>query len=368
MTAAERAHKQAEEDLNHYLKVGRAMAEENAAQSLKSSAFYLESAREELKQLQKMYRDKDLTEETEEIILKRQRHAVAMAELSYKHALIHHEQTLKVTIPRQEQANRDNAAKAALAWEKAKSSLPLALTQKRLALAKLKYDQAKAEEKLRNVQKDREALIVRAPADGIVYYGKCLRGQWTTAATVAPKLQRGGTLTPDEVFMTIVSPGPLFVRATVEEKDLHVLQPGLKGMVIPTGFPDIKLPARLARLVPIPQGAGSFEARVTLEKEAGDRLVPGLACSVKFLAYRKDKALAVPASAVFEEDAEGETSCVYLMGPGAKPEKRSVKIGKTAEGKTEILAGLREGEIILTSKPDSKALGVPPTKPSTPEK
>jgi hypothetical protein len=56
------------------------------------------------------------------------------------------------------------------------------------------------------------------------------------------------------------------------------------------------------------------------------------------------------------------------MGPGAKPEKRSVKIGKTAEGKTEILAGLREGEIILTSKPDSKALGVPPTKPSTPEK
>jgi multidrug efflux pump subunit AcrA (membrane-fusion protein) len=290
-----------------------------------------------------------------------------MAELSYKHAVVYHDQTLKVTIPRQEQTNRENAAKQALAWEKAKSSLPLALNQKRLALAKLKYDQVKAEEKLRNVQKDRDALTVRAPADGIVYYGKCLRGQWTTAATVAPRLQRGGTLTADEVFLTVVSPGSLFVRATVEEKDLHLLQPGLKGLVIPTGFPDIKLPARLARLVPIPQGAGSFEARVNLEKEAGDRLVPGLACTVKFLAYRKDKALTVPASAVFEEDAEGETPHVFLVTPGAKPEKRPVKVGKTADGKTEILEGLREGEVILTSKPDYKALAVSPTKPTSPE-
>ncbi len=34
---------------------------------------------------------------------------------------------------------------------------------------------------------------------------------------------------PDEVFMTVVEPRPLFVRATLEEKDFANVRGGLKG-------------------------------------------------------------------------------------------------------------------------------------------
>jgi multidrug efflux pump subunit AcrA (membrane-fusion protein) len=64
--------------------------------------------------------------------------------------------------------------------------------------------------------------------------------------------------------------------------------------------------------------------------------------------------LTVPATAVFEDDwADAPTSHVFLAKPdqaGRYP-KRTVKIGKSAGGRTEIVDGLTEGDEILMSKP-----------------
>ena len=79
-----------------------------------------------------------------------------------------------------------------------------------------------------------------------------------------------------------------------------------------------------------------------------------MACSVKLFLYRKEDALTVPATAVFEDDwADALTHYVYLAKPDkdGKYPRRPVKIGKSAGGKTEILDGLAEGDEILTSKP-----------------
>ncbi len=124
--------------------------------------YYLESSREELKQLEKMYRSKDLTEETEEFILKRTRFEVRMAEFFVKMSRIRAEETLKIELPRREKDLHDNSAKAEVALEKAVSTLPLALQQRRLGLQKMKYDYAKNAEKLERLEKDRETMTVRA--------------------------------------------------------------------------------------------------------------------------------------------------------------------------------------------------------------
>ena len=79
-----------------------------------------------------------------------------------------------------------------------------------------------------------------------------------------------------------------------------------------------------------------------------------MACTVKFVPYRKEDALTVPSTAVFEDDsADVLTNYVYLAKPDkdGKFPKRPVKTGKTAGGKTEILDGLAAGDEILTSKP-----------------
>ena len=70
---------------------------------VKSSREYLDYTKEELRQLEKMYRSKDLTEETEEIILRRQRFQVESREQYLKEAELQRDQKLKVDLPRQEE-------------------------------------------------------------------------------------------------------------------------------------------------------------------------------------------------------------------------------------------------------------------------
>jgi multidrug efflux pump subunit AcrA (membrane-fusion protein) len=369
LAQTELAKKQADEDLKRFLDVDRPLMESDAEQMVKSSTFYLESAREELKQLQKMYRDKDLTEETEEIILKRQRHQVEMAEHMLKSSKIRREQTLKIQLPRSEQRMRDNAEKLALSLEKAKNTMRLTLNQKRLALEKLRYEHDKSGDRLKNLERDREMLTVRAPVDGTVYFGKCVHGQWSTISMAAAKLQPGGSLTPSDVFMTIVADKPLFVRATVEEKELHLLRQGLEGKVVPVGYPQRKLSARLVKVSAVPQSAGSFDARVSIEpgKEA-PRLMPGMACNVKLVAYRKDGVLTVPVTAVFTEEEDEDVYYVYVPGKkNGASQKRTVKLGKTAGKKVEIVEGLREGEEILASKPEGSSSTPKTVKPAAQE-
>jgi len=355
--AAERAKKHADEDLERFLRVDRAMAEEKAKNWVDNAEFFVKSAEEELKQLQKMYRDKDLTEETEEFILKRQKHEVKQAQIWLKHARIESEETLKVQLPRQEVNLHENAAKKGLDWEKANTTLRLALDQRRLAAQKLKSDLAKSSRHLQDLEEYRKAMVVKSPADGIVYHGKCVRGEWMMekpAPGAPPRLERYGHLTPDIVFMTIVSPRPLFVRASVEEKDLHFLKPDIKGNAVPVGYPDLKLPARVTQVSYVPHTPGNFEARFAIDAVSGhDMIKPGMACKIKFTGYKKEDALLAQSTAVFSEDGDEDAHYVYLAGKGS-PQKQTVEIGKKSGGKTEILAGLKEGDEILTSKPENK--------------
>jgi multidrug resistance efflux pump len=344
LAIAERGKKEADEDLKQFLDVDRALMVSDAEQSVKMSTFYLENAREELKQLQKMYRDKDLTEETEEIILKRQRFMVQMYEYFLKESKIRRDETLKIQLPRREQTLRDNAEKQSLSLEKAKNTLRPALNQKRLGLEKLIYEHDKSGERLSTLERDRELLTVRAPADGIVYHGRCVRGEWATAAAVEGRLQPGGILQPAEVFMTVVSERPVFIRADVEEKYLHWLHESIKAKVVPAGYPDLKLSARLLKVSPVPHSAGHFDARIALEANKDAQvLVPGMSCSVKAAVYHKKGALTVPVAAVFTDENDEDAHYVYLAnGKDGKPEKRTVKIGKSTSKKMEILKGLKK--------------------------
>jgi macrolide-specific efflux system membrane fusion protein len=348
MAAAEQGRNRADEDLRKYLAVDRPLAIESSEFGLKNAAHSLEYAEEELKQLQKMYR-KDLTEETEEIILKRQKYQVESAKFMLKMAENRREQSLKVDLPRREQDLRDGAAKAALAWERVHTTGPLTINQKRLALEKGKYERARGAEKLANLKRDRELFTVHAPADGIVYYGRCVQGQWPAAAGLVARLQKGGSVTPDEVFMTIVRPSQLTVRTTVEEKDRSLASVGSACRVVPTALPEVKLAGKVERISRVPIG-GAFEVVITFEAAPGDAIVPGMACSAKVVTYANPDALTVPSVAVFDDELEEDRHYVYKFAPGG-PEKRTVRLGKRSGGRAEIVSGLEAGDEILLARP-----------------
>jgi multidrug efflux pump subunit AcrA (membrane-fusion protein) len=356
LAAAERSKAQADEDLKRLREIDRPQAERSTQFNVKRTAEYLEYSKEELRQLEKMYRSKDLTEETEEIILRRQRFQVENSEFFLKEAELQRDQALKVDLPRREERAVESATKMAIELAKARAVLPLTVNQKRLALAKLKYDHTRSAERLADLRLDRDAMVVHSPADGIVYYGRCNRGHWSPAA-MAANLRKGGIVAADEPFMTVAAPSHLSIRASIDEKDLsEVLQPKeLNGLITPSFSTLLRMPGRLVSVATVAREPGKFEAVVSVEiGQASAAIKPGMTCSIKFVTYRSERALTVPSVAVFEDDSAGKLSnYVYLAQPGrdGKYPKRPVKSGRSSAGRTEILEGLSAGDEVLIARP-----------------
>jgi HlyD family secretion protein len=346
---AERDTLAATEDLARFLAIGRTLAEDSARFRLKASEEQLKYAREELRQLEKMYKDKDLTEETEEMILQRTRFEVESGEFNLRRAGVDTEAALTFEVPRKEAALKDAAEKAKLALEKTRATSALALEQKRLGLKKAERDRVEALRKMRDLQQDRAGIPLKASRSGIVYYGRQHDGAWTTAAVAAKAAVGQGVPVGDLVF-TVVDPERVAFRVKVDEKDLHLLSPGLKGRVELSGFPDTEGAIVLESVSPVPRD-GKVDARFTVSGPAvGVKPVPGMTGSARCQVYARPDAVTLPASAIFRDD-DGR-KIVWLAGKdGAAPEKRVVKTGRTSGGKTEILEGIAAGDVVRSSRP-----------------
>ena len=125
-----------------------------------------------------------------------------------------------------------------------RSTCPCLLGKHRLELEKLQVARDLGREKLKKLMADREAMIVKAPIDGIVYYGRSVRGKWS--AMSVETLRRGAAIMPNDVFMTVVQTRPLLIRATVPESQSQRVRAGLQAVVLPAGFAALKLSAVVA--------------------------------------------------------------------------------------------------------------------------
>lgn len=349
---AEQVAKVAAEDLKRYLEIEAPMAVESAKFSLKTSERYLLYQKEELRQLEKMYKQDDLTEETEEIILQRARNTVEAGEFSFAQTKLRSQRTLTMTLPRQLDAARETARVAAVAWQRAKMALPAALQGKKLALLKQQRDHRKATDKFKELVADRDRLIIKSPVAGIVYYGKCTSGKWSGGSEARGKLRPDGKLTAGSVVMTIVNPDSLHVRVSVPEKNIGQVRSGMSADVVPTNNADARLGAKISSLSSIPVSGTSFEAKLALEVSPADaKVVAGMTCKVKVLTYFNAQALAVPSSAVFTDEVHDQQRYVLIKLTSGKHERRNVKAGHKSGDKTEIMDGLKVGDSILIKKP-----------------
>jgi len=348
LEAARRAARIAREELEYFEKTGREQREKGSRMNLKSSQQALENAQEELRQLEKMYKNDDLVEETEEIVLKRQRFAVEMAQFNLERMKLAVERDLEVLIPREAEnvkaQNRDQELARILAEE----TLERTLAKKRLDFEKMKRDQKKAEKRLADLKKDLEMMTVRAPCDGMVFYGACEGGRWTTASVIAKKLVPSGKLLAQEVFMTVVNPERLTLKAVISEADLAKYKPGMSGHAVPTALPDARLPVKLDEMSTVPLPGGGFEATFSLATNKPPLILPGMSAKITVSESARMDVLLVPAETVV---AEGDQKFVWRMQGNGQPEKRAVKTGASDGRQVEILEGLAEGDRILLKPP-----------------
>ncbi len=278
--AAELSRKQAQQAFDNFVQVDRERQIKSAMQNLKSSQASLDNSMEELKQLEQMYKEDDLTEESEEIVLKRAKQSVEYAEFRLEGSKISTQRTLKQSIPRMELQQKATLERAQMAYQKSIHDLEVARQRRDLEMGRKKIKFAEEEKKLKELQAERKKVVLQAPGAGLVFHGKLTRGKLSDKPS---SVKDGAKVTADQVIATVVDADRLQVRIDLAEKDLLVAKVGAKCVIVPTAFADTKINAKVKSVSKVPYVGGKYDCVVSFRKSKDQpAILPSMGCSVQF--------------------------------------------------------------------------------------
>ena len=348
---AERTWQNAQQDYEYYQKIQLPQRLDDLAYNEKSAGYFLEYSQDELDQLEQMYTEDELTEESEEIVLKRQRRSVESAERNKKRSLERVKRDREISVPREKIAQEDSLKRKELAFQRSEITLPIKKEKAAVALAQAEFSHQNKVRHLKEIRADREMMTLNAPAAGIVYYGRCIRGKWVGArGSTARRLERHKKVTPNAVVMTIVDAGQMMIRANLSEAQLDSLSVGLQGKALIKSAGNKTIPVSIKSVAKIPLDDGKFDCQITAENLPSDpSVMPGMGCKLSFLVHENKQAVIAPTASVFSDDG-GISHYVYRM-EGDSAKRTDVEIGHKSGDGVEITRGLAAGDKIAKSKP-----------------
>ena len=284
--AADRTFQKAKQDYDNFVQVDLERQIESAHFSLKNAIASRDNVMEELTQLEQMYREDDLTEESEEIVLKRAKQAVENAEFRLKGTRVSTERALKQSIPRS-RAEKDAAfTRAQLAHAKSMHGLNTARQRREIEMNQKQEKLQETQDDFKKLQQERKKLVVRAPADGIVFHGKLSRGKVSDKPST---LAEGTSVTNKQVLATLAEPGKLQIRVDLQEKDLTQVVVGAKGKVKVAAYPDRDLTATVKSVSKVPYAGTKYDCVLAVKMPRVEpAIVPGMTCTIEFTPEAKD--------------------------------------------------------------------------------
>jgi multidrug efflux pump subunit AcrA (membrane-fusion protein) len=145
--------------------------------------------------------------------------------------------------------------------------------------------------------------------------------------------------------ITVISPNSLLIDATVSASDVTQLKKGMQATITPTGGADVAY-GILTKVGVIASASdtGAAEFPVTIEVTGTTTgLYPGASATVAITVKQATGIIAVPTAAV-KTDSSGNPY-VDLVKNG-KTTKTSVKLGEVYGAQTEVLSGIKVGDVV----------------------
>jgi len=332
--------------LQRFVDAERAMRAKDGELRVKGTEDSIKDQEEEFAQLEKMYGAGDAVEETERIVLARARRQIERSRIGLEFQRSRHKWFVEVDLPDEQRSLELGARKEALEHERMVATVALALEQSLLELARAEAAFAKQEKALADLQRDREALVLKAPRAGLAIPGACVKGKWQGTEETLKELEKGGKLRAKVAVFTVVEPGAVTARAAVAEAKVLSVKPGAAVEVRPAADEKAKLTGRV-RSVATVASEGAFPVVIDVEQREA-RFLPGFTVKLKVLLRDAQDVVTVPAKSV---GGEGDERFVFVLGDDDEPVRRDVKLGDASDGKVEVVEGLAGGEKVLASPP-----------------
>ena len=158
-------------------------------------------------------------------------------------------------------------------------------------------------------------------------------------------VRQGMTLNAGQTLAQVSGLGTVWLNAALPEAQAGQVRVGASVRSELTAFPGQSFFGKVIAILPTAQAESrTLTVRIELPNRGG-RLRPGMFATVHF-AGNGAAALLVPSEAVIRT---GRRDLVMVAGAGGRYQPVEVKVGREGGGKTEILAGLGEGQKIVAS-------------------
>jgi HlyD family secretion protein len=244
----------------------------------------IEDATDELDQLEAMYTADELTDATEEIVLKRSRRNLERSKISQElqQRRRDYEADFSWTVTGQMREEAVEKAARGLHAQEVRTELDAISRNHRLETAG--HNLERQEQKLEKLSQDLESMQIRAPRSGMLLHGGI---DDYKPGKVAPRHSRGGQLASRKAVFTVAAPGHFDVHFKAPEDQLAALAGVDTGTAVIVGLAEDR--ARVSGQIererfPIPSsasgGSNQYACRLHIGIELED-VVPGQRASVE---------------------------------------------------------------------------------------
>ncbi len=253
----------------------------------------------------------------------------------------------------------DRRAQLALATQRVERNRTLigsdAVSRQELEASEAAYEQAQAAVKSIEAQIGQQSAALTfdstnlrytkifAPMDGTVVSLTARQGQTLVAAQQAP------------VILRIADLGTMTVQAEVSEADISRIKLDTPASFNTLGLPDRRWSGEVRQILPTPEAVNNVVLyKVLFDVDNPDgALLPQMSAQVSFLLQKVDDVLLIPTKALLP----GRPPRVQVMERG-KPVERKIKLGLETRKEVQVVAGLREGEmLVLPARKDEGGKG-----------
>ena len=159
-------------------------------------------------------------------------------------------------------------------------------------------------------------------------------------------IREGMMVSPGQTLAQINGIDTVWLDVEVPEVQAAGIRTGAQTVVYLAAWPETQFTGQVTALLPeLNRAVRTVRVRVELPNRDG-RLRPGMYAQVQIREAEGRETLIVPLEAVI---ATGKRSVVIVAEGNGRYLPAEVKTGRERDGKTEILAGLKAGETVVTS-------------------
>jgi RND family efflux transporter MFP subunit len=211
----------------------------------------------------------------------------------------------------------------------------------RIALARQQIGAADA--RIKMAEQDIDNCIVRAPFAGIVVSKDAQRGEMVSPISAGGGFTRTG-------IATLVDMTSLEIEVDVNESYIARVRDGQPVTAILDAYPDWQIPGKVRTLIPTAdRQKATVKVRASFDK-LDPRILPDMGVKVTFLGDAPSSApsggrVLVPRTAI---RGEGGKPTVFVYRDG-RVERRVVGLGQARGNDQEVIAGLADGDQIVTA-------------------